>query len=158
MIFTLLAGLLLPWITGCLWLAAIRQYQGHAPHAGRLPRLLGYGFFLGYALLYGIVIASNALLGRVSMWTTLVVVTALAVLGIAVLLWVRRRHHQALLSPPDDNRAMRTRSGVERILTWLLLALLPRRWPLAALLPRLLELVSRATVLLVVTAGFSRQL
>jgi hypothetical protein len=122
MIFTLHAGLLLPWITGCLWLAAVRQYQGHAPHPGRLPRLLGYGFFLGYALLYGIVVASNALLGRVSAGATLLMVTALAGLGIAFLLWARRQHHQALLPPPDAHRAMRNRGLVEKALAGLLLA------------------------------------
>jgi hypothetical protein len=118
---TLFAGLLLPWITGSLWLAAVRRYQAHVPHAGRLPRLLGYGFFLGYALLYALIIAVDGLLGRVNPAIVLTSLAVLATLGLGLLLWMQRRRPGATLLPPHNDGNGGSHGLFERVLTWVLL-------------------------------------
>lgn len=52
-------ALILPWLTGYLWLAALESRFGiNNPN---ICRQVGYGFFLGFALLHGIILAWNSL-------------------------------------------------------------------------------------------------
>ncbi len=61
---TLYSGLLLPWLGGMLWLAfADKCVQVHP--VNRL-RQTGYGFFLGYAVLFFIIRLADAVVGKIS--------------------------------------------------------------------------------------------
>ena len=68
---TLTAGLLLPWLGGALWLMFIESIFSQAIQFNRL-RQIGYGFFLGYAVLFLAIMAFNALTGNVS-WAWIMV-------------------------------------------------------------------------------------
>jgi hypothetical protein len=59
------AGLFLPWVVGTLWLIVFesQRSQGAPPHP---LRQIGYGFFLGYALLAPLVLAFDAWLNDAS--------------------------------------------------------------------------------------------
>jgi len=61
---TLFAGLLLPWLGGALWLAFADTRGKQFP--GNRWCQLGYGFFLGYAVLYFSILACNAVTGGVA--------------------------------------------------------------------------------------------
>ena len=64
-LLTLYAGLLLPWLGGTLWLAfADARFNSHT-QSNRF-RQAGYGFFLGYAVLFIAVMAGNTFSGAVS--------------------------------------------------------------------------------------------
>lgn len=71
----LTAGLLLPWLGGAMWLIYLERRFAPGTQAS-LSRQAGYGFFLGYAALAGLILASDTLLGRVS-WAGMVAVLAL---------------------------------------------------------------------------------
>jgi hypothetical protein len=70
-LLTLYSGLLLPWLGGVLWLAFAdaRFNRNNKPNRFRLA---GYGFFLGYAVLFMAIMASDKLTGTVS-WPGLMV-------------------------------------------------------------------------------------
>jgi len=74
--FRLLLGLLLPWIGGYYFLAAIENRFNRKNKANTLRRV-GYGLFLGYAGLQGIVLASATALNRVEFWPVLAAVALL---------------------------------------------------------------------------------
>jgi len=64
-LLTLYSGLLLPWLGGTLWLAfADIQFNG----SGQINRFrqVGYGFFLGYAMLFIAIMVSNKFSGTVN--------------------------------------------------------------------------------------------
>jgi len=64
-LFTLYAGLLLPWLGGTLWLVfAESRFEPKGPH--NRVRQTGYGFFLGYAVLFMAIIANDMLTGTTS--------------------------------------------------------------------------------------------
>jgi len=64
-LLTLYLGLLLPWLGGSLWLAfADRRFNSTNP-VNRF-RQVGYGFFLGYVVLFLAVLVSNSLTSDVS--------------------------------------------------------------------------------------------
>jgi len=70
-LLTLYSGLLLPWLGGSLWLAfADRRFNNTNP-VNRF-RQLGYGFFLGYVILFLAVLVNNSLTSDVS-WPGLMV-------------------------------------------------------------------------------------
>jgi hypothetical protein len=79
-LLTLSTGILLPWLLGVIWLAAIEQ---HLRPGGRPCRLrqAGYGFFLGYAILTLAVMASHGWMGGVSWPWLMVFLFLLAGLG-----------------------------------------------------------------------------
>ena len=64
-LLTLYAGLLLPWLGGTLWLAFADSQFNSSAQINRF-RQTGYGFFLGYAVLFLAIITSNKLSGTVS--------------------------------------------------------------------------------------------
>jgi hypothetical protein len=112
----LIGGLLLPWIAGYLWLAAVQRYVGAAGSPGQGFRLAGYGFFLGYALLYGLTLAVEGLSGTVSFGPVMGLLALTAALGAGACYGLRSR-----VTPPPDGKAVRS-DPAQRILTWLLLA------------------------------------
>lgn len=69
----LLLGLLLPWIGGYYWLVTIENRFSPDKTPNRL-RQLGYGLFLGYAGLQGIILASATVLKRVDFWPVIAVI------------------------------------------------------------------------------------
>lgn len=71
-LLTLYSGLLLPWLGGTLWLVFADAYFNKHTNVNRF-RQAGYGFFLGYAVLFLAVMGSNNLTGLVS-WPHLMVV------------------------------------------------------------------------------------
>jgi len=83
-LLTLYAGILLPWLGGALWLMfADARFNGDV--RPNLYRQLGYGFFLGYAVLFMAVMGSHRLTGAVS-WPALMTFLALFALGGAIAL------------------------------------------------------------------------
>lgn len=99
---TLFAGLLLPWIVGYVWLANIESFFNNGTATGRLRRA-GYGFFLGYAVLYVLVLANSSLAGRVSFSVVMLSLAVLAVAG-GLLLYVRSRtrKREEVANPPNS--------------------------------------------------------
>ena len=73
-------GLLLPWLGGYYWLVAAEKRFDKGRVINPL-RQIGYGLFLGYAGLLGIIQASAYLLGRVEYWPVLTAVALLTVIG-----------------------------------------------------------------------------
>ena len=78
-------GLLLPWLTGalCLWALEARTVPA-APAQGL--RRAGYGLFLGYALLYGVMVGFETFAGRVTFGGVMAVLALLAAIA-AFALW-----------------------------------------------------------------------
>lgn len=82
----LLVGLFLPWIAGFIWLRALEN-RIRPENPANVFRQLGYGFFLGYAGLQGLLLLSAHLQEAVSFWTISGVIVLLAILGT----WLNRR-------------------------------------------------------------------
>lgn len=76
----LLLGLLLPWIGGFSWLRVIES-RANPAGAPNSFRQIGYGFFLGYAGLYALVVASAALSHEVQFWPVAGVASCITVIG-----------------------------------------------------------------------------
>ena len=66
---SLLIALFLPWLAGYLWLVVIDQRFN--PATPNVLRQIGYGLFLGYAGLQGVVLTYNKLFGSVDFWPIL---------------------------------------------------------------------------------------
>jgi hypothetical protein len=64
-LLTLYAGLLVPWLGGTFWLAFADNHFNNSSQVNRF-RQAGYGFFLGYAILFIAIMASNKFFGTVS--------------------------------------------------------------------------------------------
>lgn len=77
---TLSTGILLPWLLGAIWLAAIEARLQPPGRPNRL-RQAGYGFFLGYAVLALTILACDAWMGPPSWPWVMAFLALLAVLG-----------------------------------------------------------------------------
>ena len=86
--FTLVTGLLLPWLGGGLSLIAIEARFAPTTRPNRL-RQAGYGFFLGYAILFLAVLACDAVFGRAS-WAWIMALLAPLTVGGGIVLWLTR--------------------------------------------------------------------
>ncbi len=86
-IATLIIALLLPWILGAALLASLPA----GPVPGARARVLGYGFFLGYALLFLLVVAFDSTLGRLQ-FPALLGVLGLLTAAAVVTAWRRQKH------------------------------------------------------------------
>ncbi len=83
--FSLGTALTLPWITGALTLVALERSNRKNNHSS-LPKQIGYGFFAGYLMLYGLMRLSFSLTGNLELkW----IMGALAALSLVALLVVR---------------------------------------------------------------------
>ncbi|MDO8861109.1 hypothetical protein Q6D67_05280 [Haliea sp. E1-2-M8] len=108
--FALLMGMLLPWFTGSIFLFSIRKHLDL-----RTSALLGYGFFLGAAILYLVLLAWQATTGAAGFWP--VALTLLALSG-AGLLPSRVLAKPRPYAHSDDNNTQHLRAD------WLVVALL----------------------------------
>lgn len=82
---SLYAGLFLPWICGAAWLVYLERRL--LPAAASNPfRQIGYGFFLGYAVLFAAIMACDFISGGVS-WPGIMAFLALAALTGIIMLW-----------------------------------------------------------------------
>jgi hypothetical protein len=98
-LLTLYCGLLLPWLGGTLWLIFAesrfkRQYQ-----TNRL-RQAGYGFFLGYMVLFLGILTGNQLTGTVS-WPDLMVFLLVFAASGAIAAWRGRTSSANTALPPQ---------------------------------------------------------
>jgi hypothetical protein len=84
-LLTLFAGILLPWMGGTFWLMFADAHFNKNSKINRF-RQAGYGFFLGYAILFLAIIGSNAITGVVS-WTQLMVFLLLFSASGAIAAW-----------------------------------------------------------------------
>jgi hypothetical protein len=84
-LFNLFTGLLLPWLGGALWLSLVESRLSRDSRPNRL-RQTGYGFFLGYAVLFLVLIASHAWVGQVS-WGGIMLFLLLFAASGSLFLW-----------------------------------------------------------------------
>ena len=117
----LAVAVLLPWLGGYLWLAVAEQrWNRQAPN--RL-RQLGYGLFVGYAGLQGIVLASNASTGEIELWRINTVLVLLTVAAGLLLLRGRLAADRAGESLPAGPADIEDQSSpFLKYLYWLLVA------------------------------------
>ena len=133
---TLMLGLGLPWLGGYAWLAFIESFSSptrrhhHARHAG-------YGFFLGYAVLYFVILLDTTINERVSFSFVAAMLGAFSLSGLALLAWRVRRLPLRQPSPPQS-QIFRDLSRSSRFLVWILLA-----WALLHLLLALAEVITQ---------------
>ena len=117
----LVVAVALPWLAGYLWLAVVEQRWNH--QAPDTLRQLGYGLFLGYAGLQGIVLASHASTGEIELWRINAVLVLLTLAAGLLLLRGRLAADGAGQSPPARPTGSDTRSSpFARYLFWLFLA------------------------------------
>jgi hypothetical protein len=84
-LLTLYSGVLLPWLGGTCWLV-FADARFNKNNAVNRFRQAGYGFFLGYAVLFLAILTDNALTGVVS-WPHLMVFFSLFSVSGAVAAW-----------------------------------------------------------------------
>ena len=95
-LLTLYLGLLLPWLGGTLWLAFADKQFNSSSQVNRF-RQAGYGFFLGYAVLFIAIMASNKFSGAVS-WPGLMSFLLIFAASGGFAAWWSRRSFTALPS------------------------------------------------------------
>ncbi|MEP0201396.1 MAG: hypothetical protein ABJ084_10505 [Halioglobus sp.] len=78
---TLLLGLLLPWLVGFIWLRALERIFRPGAQS-QLAAQLGYGFFVGYAILFGCMHLADQL-SALSYWPIVITLVILAIAGAA---------------------------------------------------------------------------
>jgi len=88
-LLTLFSGLLLPWIGGALWLTFTESRLDQHIRPNRF-RQAGYGFFLGYAVLFLAIITSNELTGIVA-WPRMMVFLSVFSISGAIAAWLAPR-------------------------------------------------------------------
>ena len=71
----------MPWLAGFVWLRLIESRLQPGASISSL-RQVGYGFFLGYAVVQGCLLASTSFLGRVEFWPIFIGIAILAGLGL----------------------------------------------------------------------------
>lgn len=117
---TFYAGLLLPWLGGALWLA----YAGarYGPQGGNRWSQLGYGFFLGYAVLYFSVLACKALAGSVVWLGVMTLLGCFAAAG-AVALYLATRGPASHRRPAEQRLGREQKTLLALLLAWISLHL-----------------------------------
>ncbi len=96
-LLTLYCGLLLPWLGGTLWLAFAESRLSCNQQPNRF-RQAGYGFFLGYTVLFLAIVCSNALIADVPWPGLMVFLLAFSVSG-GVAVWLSYSKTNAMPSP-----------------------------------------------------------
>src|SRR5665811_727178 len=87
-LLTLYSGLLLPWLGGALWLVFAESHMNRNTPPNRF-RQAGYGFFVGYAVLFLAIITANKLTGTVS-WSGLMMFLLVFTASGVVAVWRNR--------------------------------------------------------------------
>ena len=116
-LLTLYIGLLLPWLGGTLWLVFAESHFNSNIPPNRF-RQAGYGFFVGFAVLFLAIITANELTGTVS-WLGIVLFLLVFFASGGVAVW--RNHVTASSFPPVPQSPLSTKV---KILTVLMLALM----------------------------------
>jgi hypothetical protein len=98
-LLTLYFGLLLPWLGGVLWLAFAESKMSRNEPPNRF-RQIGYGFFVGYAVLFFAIITANKLTGTVS-WSSLMLFLLVFSASGCVAVWRNRLKTSTFQSPPQ---------------------------------------------------------
>jgi hypothetical protein len=115
----LTVGLFLPWIAGFIWLRAAENRLSRGNPAN-VFRQLGYGFFLGYAGLQGLVLLNAWLAGPVGFWPISSVIVFLAILGA----WLNRRSVTTQADATTITQAWHTMPLSSKVLFFTLLLLI----------------------------------
>ena len=76
---TLLLGLLLPWLVGLIWLRALERLL-KSDGQSHIAAQLGYGFFVGYAILFGCLHLADQL-GVLGYWSIMIALSMLVIAG-----------------------------------------------------------------------------
>jgi len=101
-LLTLYSALFLPWLGGALWLVFVdSRFNGNEP-VNRF-RQAGYGFFLGYAVLFLAIMASNKLTGAVS-WPGLMAFLLIFTISGGIAAWLSRG--RSVTAPPTTEAAL----------------------------------------------------
>lgn len=88
-LLTLYFGLLLPWLGGTFWLIFADSRINANQQSNRF-RQAGYGFFLGYAALFLLIMTDNTLTGSVS-WVPLIAFLLIFSISGGIAAWVSRK-------------------------------------------------------------------
>jgi len=103
-LLTLYTGLLLPWLGGTFWLAFAESRFEPNKQQNRV-RQAGYGFFLGYAVLFLAILANDRLTGAASGHGLMLFLTAFAASG-GLIAWLTRG--ASVLAPRPSGRSKST--------------------------------------------------
>ena len=115
-LLTLYTALLLPWLGGAFWLAYTESRFAPNNHHNRL-RQAGYGFFLGYAVLFAAIMASNSITGSTSWEGLMLFLTVFAGSG-GLAVWLRRGTSVAAPPPPQDSTSTAVKVLTALLLVW----------------------------------------
>ena len=115
-LLTLYTALLLPWLGGAFWLAYTESRFAPNNHHNRL-RQAGYGFFLGYAVLFAAIMASNSITGSTS-WEGLMLFLAVFAGSGGLAVWLRRGTSLAAPPPPQDSTSTAVKVLTTLVLVW----------------------------------------
>ena len=96
---TLYAGLLLPWLGGVLWLTFVESRFNSNRQINRV-RQVGYGFFLGYAVLFMAIMVNHKLTGTVA-WPGLMFFLLIFAISGGIAMWRGRRPGITYALPPS---------------------------------------------------------
>lgn len=96
-LLTLYSGLLLPWLGGTFWLVFIESQRNTSTRPNRL-RQTGYGFFIGYFVLFSAMLINHKL-GVGLSWPGLMLLLLIFSAGGGVAVWLRRPNSSA--GPPN---------------------------------------------------------
>ena len=116
-LLTLYAGLILPWLGGTLWLIFVDAHFNRNRRDNRF-RQAGYGFFLGYAVLFLGILVSNNLTGTVS-WIALMVFLLIFTASGGVAAW---QANKAVICPTSPSQP--SPGNVIKIMTSIMLLLM----------------------------------
>lgn len=89
--FSLAAALILPWITGIFTLASLQRSNSKNNHS-ILAGQIGYGFFIGYLILYGLIRLSFNLTGNLELKWVMGALVSLSLLALLVIRYRRKGH------------------------------------------------------------------
>jgi hypothetical protein len=124
---SLFTGLILPWACGYICLAAFESLSNQRISANRLCRA-GYGFFVGYAILYFIILANSILAENISYLTVMLSLAILVFAG-SLLLIQNRRHksisnHSERLIPAFSQHNRAEKALLVALMLWIAIHLI----------------------------------
>ncbi len=116
-LLTLYTGLLLPWLGGALWLAfAESRFEPHS-HPNRI-RQAGYGFFLGYAVLFLAIVASDWLTATTS-WAGLMLFLGVFAASGGLAVWLTPGSVNPDPTPPCSSKGTAVKLLAVLIVVWM---------------------------------------
>lgn len=115
-LLSLYSGLLLPWLGGVLWLVFAESFLNRNRPVNRF-RQAGYGFFLGYAVLFLAIMLNHRLTGTISWPGIMIFLLVFVISGVITAWWNRSASsivNQAPAAPPGT--AMKTLTAIVLVL------------------------------------------